>query len=244
MLSEGLMDIHCHILSGIDDGAVNDEASLKMLKQAKAEGITDIIATPHFFPGSRAYKNELQGKKLEELNAISQKNDLGITIYEGNELYLERGACDAVRGNECKTLGGTRFVLVEFSFYDRPSGVMLNELKLLIDNGYVPVIAHPERYTWVTSNPDLLASFIQLGCKLQLTTSSILGLEGKSIQKLAKSMIENDMVYCISSDAHDPVENKPILSKVQGILNKWVGKQQADRLLLTKERFFRDATKL
>ena len=85
---------------------------------------------------------------------------------------------------------------------------MLNELKLLIDNGYVPVIAHPNA-THRLHQSDLLASFIQLGCKLQLTTSSILGLEGKSIQKLAKSMIENDIVYCISSDAHDPVEINP-----------------------------------
>lgn len=244
MVLKGLMDIHCHIMSGIDDGAINDEASLKMLKQAKAEGITDIIATPHFFPGSRAYKNELQEKKLEELNALSQKNNLAITIYEGNELYLEKGAYDAVKTNECKPLGGTRFVLVEFSFYDRPSGTMLNELKLFTDNGYKPIIAHPERYSWVNSSPDLLTSFIKMGCKLQLTTSSVLGLLGRSIQKLAKTMIEKDMVYCISSDAHDPIENKPVLSKASGVINKWVGEQQANRLLLTKERFFKDATEL
>lgn len=244
MLSKGLMDIHCHIMSGIDDGALNDKTSLIMLKQAKAEGITDIVATPHFFPGSRVYKNELQGKKLEELNAISQKDNIGITIYEGNELYLERGACDAVKTNECKSLGGTPFVLVEMSFYDRPSGIMLNELTLLIDNGYKPIIAHPERYSWVAVNPDLLASFVQLGCKLQLTTSSILGLAGRSIQRQAKTMIEKDMVYCISSDAHDHIENKPVLGKASGILNKWVGEQQANKLLLTKERFFKDAAGL
>jgi protein-tyrosine phosphatase len=244
MLSKGLMDIHCHIMSGIDDGALNDEASLIMLKQAKAEGITDIIATPHFFPGSRAYKNELQEKKLKELNTTSQKNNLAITIYEGNELYLEKGAYDAVKTNECKSLGNTRYVLVEMSFYDKPYGIVLNELKLLIDNGYVPIIAHPERYLWAASNLDLLASVVQLGCRLQLTTSSVMGLAGKTIQKLSRTMIEKDMVYCISSDAHDPIENKPMLSKAFGVLKKWVGEQQANRLFLTKERFFKDAAKL
>ena len=90
----------------------------------------------------------------------------------------------------------------------------------------------------------LLASFIQLGCRLQLTTSSVMGLAGKTIQKLSRTMIEKDMVYCISSDAHDPIENKPMLSKAFGVLKKWVGEQQANRLFLTKERFFKDAAKL
>lgn len=197
-----MIDIHCHILPGIDDGAKTSGDTLTMLKSAIDEGITTITATPHHNP---QFNNEssLILKKVKEVQNIIDEHQLPIEVLPGQEVRIYGDLLKEFSEGKLLTAAGTSsYILIEF-----PSNHVPAYAKELFYNiqleGLQPILVHPERNSGIIENPDILFDFIEQGVLSQITASSVTGHFGKKIQKLSFKMIENHLTHFVASDAHN-----------------------------------------
>ena len=217
-----MIDIHCHILPGIDDGAKTFEDSLAMLKQAEEAGITDIILTPHYMKGTvyNADNTKKWGLYIE-LEKKAQEAGIKINMYLGNEIYIDEKLLEMMAGYngekselmyEVSTLNSTKYVLVEFPVRteDKSAKAVLFEL---VRKGFVPVIAHPERYIYVQEQPELINDYLGMGCVFQGDYLALVGKYGVRAQKTLKKLINEDKIFCLASDLHRPEGYKLDLAK-------------------------------
>lgn len=197
-----MIDLHCHILPGIDDGAENIAASLAMAEKAVSQGITHILCTPHHNNGK--YRNPkasvipLVAMLQEELD----RRQLPLSLLEGQEVRITGDLVEAIKRNEILfTDISATYLLIEFPTMEVPSYTEQLFFELL-SMGKVPVIVHPERNAHFRKDPNRLIPFLEMGCYAQLTAPSYIGVFGKDIQKTAKTMVEHNLVQMVASDAH------------------------------------------
>ena len=198
-----LVDVHCHLLPGIDDGAKTLEDSLDMAKLAVSEGITHILCTPHHNNGVYLNPKHQVIEAVSNLQMELDKADIPLTLFEGQEVRLSYDLMKRIVQNEIlfADLEDT-YVLIEFPTMEIPMYAH-RALFELCANGYIPIIVHPERNVPIMKNPNLLIPFIEMGCLTQITCASYVGQFGKPIQKAAKIMIENNLAHMLASDAHN-----------------------------------------
>lgn len=198
-----MIDIHSHILFGLDDGASSPQEMIEMAKQAVSNGITTIVATPHHKNGVYHNPREAIEKRLMEAQAYLEQHNIPLTLLPGMEIRVydqvtaDLQAADLITYND-----KNRHILLEMPHDHVPLYVerTIFELKLA---GYVPIIPHPERNRQIQSDPNVLYRLIRLGALAQLTASSIVGRLGKEVQKSCFDMIGHQLVQLIASDAHD-----------------------------------------
>ena len=204
-----MIDIHNHILVNMDDGPKTKQAMIQLLTQAKKEGITGIIATPHHL--NPKFKNSFQDVSLTlaEMRKVPEIKDLGIELFPGQEVRLTEAMIKEIEYGSIQGLNKSRYLLIELPFGDVPDNAnrLCNELQTL---GYIPIIAHPERNKAIAKNPYLLYELISNGAMSQLTASSLLGDFGRSAQKLSLRFIECHLAHFIASDAHS-VDHRPFV---------------------------------
>lgn len=198
-----MIDLHCHILPGVDDGAKTMEDSIQMAKMAVEEGITHLLATPHHM--NRDWMNEKS--KVKELvkevqNEIDQES-IPLTLFPGQEIRMYGDILDDIDKDKLLfTDELQQYLLIEF-----PTSTIPNYTERLfydlLSNGKIPVIVHPERNRMIQEEPDQLKKLIDHGALAQLTAASYTGGFGKNIQKLSKQMIEANFVHFLASDAHN-----------------------------------------
>lgn len=197
-----MIDIHCHILPDLDDGAADLRESMAMARIAAASGTTHIIATPHF-PGeeaSLALLPKLLNRYDKLLSAIAREN-LPLTLAPGAEILCLPETAHLAKQNRLPTLGETNYLLCEFYFNEVPA--YMNEmLRHLADCGYRVVVAHPERYEALQRNPSLAADWFARGYVLQLNKGSCSGAFGTRVQKTALHLLEQGLYHLAASDAH------------------------------------------
>lgn len=198
-----MIDIHCHILPGIDDGARNLEDSIQMAKAAVKEGIHTIIATPHHNNGY--YENTKQRilKKVEELNLSLKKESIPLNVLPGQEPRIYGEILEDYNKDQILTLcnrGKYLFVELPSNHVPRYTEQLLFDIQM---NGLTPIIVHPERNQEIIEQPDLLYQFVKKGALTQVTASSIAGHFGKNIKKFSMQLIEANLTHFIASDAHD-----------------------------------------
>ncbi|MFC3420043.1 tyrosine-protein phosphatase [Salinicoccus hispanicus] len=206
-----MIDIHNHVLIGIDDGPQTEEAAVALLKQAIDNGITNIIATPHHHSGAFLNPRIKIVEKMEELTKIIEDHQLDIKVHPGQEIRINGDMVSELQSGVSIPLNQSQYVLVEFSFTEVPNYVE----KLLYDlqmKGYVPVIAHPERCKPIIKDPDRLYEIVEKGAIAQITASSITGALGQNLKETSLAMIQNNLAHVISSDAHS-TEIRPFLLK-------------------------------
>ncbi len=224
-----MIDIHSHILYGIDDGSRDEGMTLNMLRIAEEEGIQKIIATPHYIYGANKYnKDELYSRYIDVVKLI-EKQGIEIELYLGNELLLDEYVVDSLLSDDSYTLANTKYILVELPMTGMPVYTE-NVLSELISSGYRPIIAHPERYTEIQENPNCLLNLIEIGCITQINSTSLLGLSGYKCQDTAKVLLNNDLVSLISSDSHSDRQRSPRLTESYEMVKKFYGDEQANRL--------------
>lgn len=197
-----MIDLHCHILAGIDDGAQTMEDSIEMARTAVNEGIDTIIATPHHKNGR--YENT----KLEiieitaELNKVLKEENIPLTVLPGQEPAIHGEFLKGISLEEVSTLNNTQYIFIEL-----PAGhVPRYTEKLFYDlqvEGKIPVIVHPERNQEIIERPEILYQLVKNGALSQLTASSICGKFGKKIKSFSEQLIEANLVHFIASDAHN-----------------------------------------
>jgi protein-tyrosine phosphatase len=197
-----MIDIHCHILPGIDDGARNLPDSLKMAKDAVQQGIHTIIATPHFI--KNRYENPKQTiyAKVEELNEALKAENIDLKILPGQEPRIEGDLLTGMDKGEIISLFGTNYLFVEFpsAHVPRYTEKLFYDLQL---NGLIPVIVHPERNAEIMERPELLYQFIKKGALSQVTAASLCGDFGKKIKGFSQQLIDFNLTHFIASDAHN-----------------------------------------
>lgn len=198
-----LVDIHCHILPGIDDGSKDWETSIKLAHAAVKDGITHAVVTPHTLNGR--YLNHK--KDVIKLTAEYQKRlkdeNIPLTVFPGQEVRISGDLPQALDDNDILFLDEDgRYMLLEFPSDDVPSYAK-NMIFKIMQRGITPIIVHPERNSRILKEPVILQELIEQGCLVQITASSYIGTFGKDIEEMSRKFIEAGQCSCFASDAHD-----------------------------------------
>lgn len=223
-----MIDVHSHILYGLDDGADTLETSLAMLRMAAETGTTDIVATPHAdltYP----YRPELNAERMAALSAAGGQSP---RIHSGCDFHLHyENIQDALAHPTRYTINHQSFLLVEFSdlvIFSSSSQI----LGSLLDAGMRPIITHPERNTLLQQRLPLLAEWVAQGCHLQVTAGSLLGGFGRRAKEVAEELMRRGLVDIVASDAHDCVHRPPRLDLAREHITRHWGRDTAERLLV------------
>ncbi|GAB3918479.1 tyrosine-protein phosphatase [Mucilaginibacter boryungensis] len=194
------VDMHSHILPGIDDGAQNPEESIYLIRKMMELGIKKIIATPHIMIDYYRNTPETINGALAVLKEELVKEGIDIVVEAAAEHYFDETFEARVDADGLMVMKGG-YVLFEFSFISKPPN-MIPVVQKLLDKGYKPILAHPERYSYLTI--DELRNLRSWGCCLQLNTISLTGYYGPEAKRIAETLVDNQMVDFISSDMHHP----------------------------------------
>lgn len=214
-----MIDFHSHILPGIDDGSRNLEQSIAMVNEAKKAGFTKIISTSHYMENYY----ECNERERRQLLKKVQENVQGIELILGNEIYITNNIIELLQNGQASSINGTEYVLFEFPLITtRP----MNDKEViyrLVENGYIPIIAHPERYPFIQENPDYLFELEEMGALFQANYGSIIGMYGLKAKKTLKILLKNNLISFFGSDVHRPeqVYNKmpQIIKKLKKIIS-------------------------
>ena len=219
-----MVDIHSHILPRFDDGAKNIEETLDMVKIAKKEGFSKIIATPHYIEGAYITNKEKLVDTIAMVNEVLKEKSIDMEILPGNEVYISHNLPQLLKNKEILTLNNGPYVLLELPMGDIPMYTedILYEVRLL---GYKPVIAHPERYVKIMENPNYLKFLIEQGNYVQMNSLSITGGFGERVKKTAEILLRHRMVHFIGTDAHSPRTRAPKISYALDQMREWIGNE-------------------
>ena len=226
---ETYIDIHCHILPGIDDGADSLETSLEMLRMAEADGISQMILTPHNKPWHTKIDHTGMRARVDQLQKRLCQEGLAIKLYTGSELYYRGGLAEELDQGAVETLADSQYVLVEFdplADYD----YIRNGIYALLSGGYYPIAAHTERYRNVGCKTNGIIELTDMGCFIQVNAGSIMGKYGSGTKFLTRKMLKEDLVHFIATDAHDLYKRNPCLSQCAQYIGKKYGESSAKRL--------------
>lgn len=224
-----MIDLHCHILPGVDDGARTLEESLAMARIAAGDGITDLVATPHYIEGESFLRAPELMENLETLKKRLAEEHIPLRLHPGHEIHLGPETPDLLERGEVLPLAGSRYVLVELPFFELPlyAESVLHSLRLA---GKVPILAHPERNRLLEESPNRLLDFLELGVLAQINGGSLLGRNGKAIQKAAEIMLTHGMVHFVASDGHHQDQRRPRLSQARKAAARLIGAGEAKKL--------------
>jgi protein-tyrosine phosphatase len=225
-----LIDLHCHILPGVDDGAQTLEDSLAMAREAVANDIKTIIATPHHYNGIYMNHKEEVVKKVEELQHELDKENIPLSILPGQEVHLYAELVNDLKNKNLLTLND-KYMLLELPYNQIPQMTvqMIYEIQL---QGIVPIIPHPERNVTLREHPNLLYQMIKRGALSQITAASITGKFGREIQKFSLQCIEHNLCHFISSDAHRASGKRSFyLKEAYSVITKEFGLSIAEQFI-------------
>lgn len=210
-----MVDLHCHILPGVDDGAVDLAQALEMARMAADSGLRTIVATPHCnlpWGTARNYAGTLS-QPMEILRKAVAEAEIPLEILPGAEVFCTPDLPDLLEGRKLQTLAGSRYLLMEFYFDESPE-FMESCFETVGRRGYVPVVAHPERYEASWRDPELVPRWFRSGCVIQLNKGSILGRLGSRAETVSKFLLERGFAHVVASDAHSPATRTPHMTAV------------------------------
>ena len=197
-----MVDIHSHILNNIDDGSKSIDESIEILKKYEKINITDVVLTPHYiFQGNYQIENKEKKELFERLYERVKKEKININLYLGNEVYSSANIIDLLKEDKISSINNSKYILIEFPIYveDKQSYNIIHNIVL---SGYIPIIAHPERYKYVRKDFSILNKYIELGALLQINKDSLFGKYGKDAKKIVKKIIKKRMATCVGTDIH------------------------------------------
>ena len=227
-----MVDIHTHIMPGVDDGSDSLEESLSMIRQAYESGTDTMVMTPHYLNKSQcrfdASKAQLEsfGSRLKE---ECQKQGLKVSLYQGAEHFGVTEIGRIADEGGIIPINNSRYVLIEFDFeddYQRVSYV----LSQLMSFRFVPIIAHPERYVFLCENPSNAYNLLERGCLLQVNKGSPLGKYGPEAQRMSKWLLDNHLVHFVASDCHSPYQRTPEMQQTHEMLTYRLGLSYVNRI--------------
>lgn len=226
-----MLDIHCHILPGVDDGAPDLASSLAMARIAVAEGVTTIACTPHMIPGVYENRGPDVIARVEALQLVLDEAGLPLQLVAGADVHVAPDVVARLRSGEALTLNGSRYVLVEPPHHVAPPRLE-DAFFEIAAAGYQPILTHPERLTWIDRKFELIERLFHAGAWMQITAGALEGQFGSQARYWAELMLDEGMVHVVASDAHDPKVRAPRLRKAHDALTRRMGREEADNLLI------------
>lgn len=226
-----MIDIHCHILPGLDDGPGDIREALAMARMAVKDGVRSIIATPHCYDGVYNCQNRDIAAVCAEFNAHLRAGRIDLTVFPGAEVRLTPELPAAIEHNRIQALKGRgSCFLLELPEMFIVEGVV-RTIKLLCDSGVRCIVAHPERNASLLGKRDILPSLISAGAEMQVTAGSLLGDFGRDSKELAHHILQLPVVCYLGSDGHCARRRKPILAKAVTVAAKSIGNERAADLV-------------
>ena len=217
---KGLYDIHCHILPGVDDGARNTEESLWMLNKEYNEGVRHVILTPHFrYDMFEPHLNIVTRQFMQLRRAAMNIGEEGMRLYLGCELHSSMDMVECLKKGRRLTMAGSRYVLVEFSNGDEKKYIE-ERVRSLLMNGYIPIIAHVERYKATRNDIGFLTELKQMGAYIQVNADTISGQDGFGARTFAKKVMKQGLLDFVGSDGHRKTERIPEIGKCVAKMEK------------------------
>ncbi len=225
-------DIHSHLLSGVDDGAVDDSEMFSMLDMAYRTGTRRLCITPHFNPEIWGDNTREFDETFARLSEYAAEKYPDMSLYAGNEICYSQSSINHLNQGKCRTLNGGKHVLVDFhlgeSFYEIRSALLE-----LLRCGYVPVFAHVEWYDCINSIPEQLYELSRMGIIIQLSAIALTGRRSDAARKRALKILKAGLADVVASDAHNTTARPPCLDGAEAILTKLCGKYYTELLLKT-----------
>ena len=219
-----MIDIHAHILPGLDDGAQSMEDTLGLAELAVESHVDTLVATPHCNQRGRFenYWSDALSKQFQQVRDEFQRQRIPLTLLPGMEIFASKDMCAKMDCEQLIGLNHTRYYLVEFPFDEAPDQIG-ESLEEILSRGCIALIAHPERYFCVQEHPFLVYQWIQMGCRTQVNKGSILGRFGRHAARTADTLLRYELVTCVASDAHSPYTRTTFLGDVADYLSQWFG---------------------
>jgi len=221
-----LIDLHCHMLPGVDDGARDLTEALAMARVAVADGIKVAACTPHIYPG--LYKNDATGIRAAIAGFRLALRDEGIDLelVEGADIHLAPDLLQRLRAGEIPTLAGSRYLLFEPPHHVAPPRLE-ESLFALLTAGYVPIVTHPERLTWIDGHYGVFERLVRSGVWMQVTAGSITGRFGGRIRYWAERLLDDRLVHIVATDAHRAKQRAPLLAEARDVVAGRLGEAEA-----------------
>src|SRR3989442_1245450 len=225
-----MIDIHLHILPGVDDGPETLQEALALAKVLVEEGIHSAVATPHYndqFPQRNAA--EIRGR-VHDLQQTLDQQEIPLRLFAGHEVLIKPGLIEDIQTGRLSTLNGSRYLLLELWNQSQLPEVerVIFELRAF---GITPVLAHPERYSIFQKEPKRLTSLLRQGVLAQITASSLVGMQGRTAQRTAQTLLKQGQVHCIASDAHGLHKRPPAIVQSLRQVVQIVGQEKMRQLI-------------
>lgn len=222
-------DMHCHVLPGVDDGAANKEEAFEMLRIAYKDGVRHIIATPHYHIGRMKAKAEDVRQRVQDLQQAALVLFPNLKIYSGQEIYYYSDAVKALKAGKALTMAGSRYVLLEYS-----TTVSFNEIRdsiyEMVTEGYIPVIAHVERYGSLYDEGDRVGRLVEDGAYIQVNAGSITGKSGGTAKKFVRKLLKDGLVHLVGTDAHDRTKRVPHIAEAAKYVSGKINAEYAEKI--------------
>ena len=218
-----MIDFHSHILPQIDDGSKSFEETIKMLEEARDVGFKKIISTSHYM--EKYYEVDEE----QRLQLIKQINFQDIELYLGSEIYVTNEIVQLLKDKKASTINESRYVLYELPMHSKN----MNDKEIiyrLVENGYIPIIAHPERYSYVQEDTEYVEELAEMGALFQSNYGSIIGMYGDKAKKTVKKLLKQDLIHFLGSDVHRSEQIYPKIPKILKKLSKIVSEEKLEEL--------------
>jgi protein-tyrosine phosphatase len=228
-----MIDLHCHMLPGIDDGAVDLDMALAMARIAASDGIHTVACTPHIYPG--LYENTAPGIRaaVAALQSELDRRSIPLCLVTGADVHVAPDLVGSIRAGAVPTLAGSRYLLLEPPHHVAPPRFEESVFQLMVA-GYVPVITHPERLTWLRDNYDIFQRLVKAGTWMQLTAGSLTGRFGREPQYWSERMLDEGLAHILATDSHHPKRRPPLLAESRDAAARRVGEREALHLVVTR----------
>ncbi len=225
-----MIDFHSHIIPNIDDGSTSMKDTINMINEARQAGFTEIISTSHYI--QKYYDLDcFEREKILDIikKKVSEKKEINIKLYLGSEIYFTPEIIELVKNKKASTINNTRYLLFELPMNTKPLFVkeMVYEL---MQNGYIPIIAHPERYSYVQENIRYIEELASMGVLFQSNYGSIIGMYGNSAKKTLKKLLKNNLISFLGSDVHRTGQIYPKIPKALKKLRKILSIEELEKL--------------
>lgn len=223
-----MIDIHCHLLHGVDDGPKEMGLSVAMLKNAMEQGISDIILTPHYRRGMFKFDGDVVKTRMIELAPHAE--EMGIKLHLGTEVHVNGDILEYLEKHKVFTLADSEYVLTEYG-YDTEYSYIFKMSHELLRHGYIPVIAHVERYACLVKSPKRLEELQEIGAWIQCNAAAIIGEEGWGTKQFCKKALKRGWVDVVASDSHDKKKRKCYMEDAYDYISEKYGEKFAVKLM-------------
>lgn len=224
-----MIDMHSHILPGIDDGSNSIEESIEMLREAKNAGFDSVISTSHYIEEYYTFNENQRRDLLKDIQNNLARDNIDLKLYLGSEIYLSENILNLLKEFEASTINGTSYVLFELPLQVKP----MNLYEVIYDmlrNKLVPILAHPERYKFVQESPELVLDLMDKGVLMQSNFASIIGRYGKRAQITVEKLLRNNAVHFLGTDTHKKHSIYTKMPEILVKLEKLVRKSKTGRI--------------